>query len=126
MFFLQYQLMCRYNLSETARGRLLVRISSNYGHLEVCYRFLFEQEPFFAYKSREFIPDRDTGLWVVAYYERVVRVCARLLMAAYGEQRFWYVPQDVIAFALELSMAMETALRSRANVRGVLELVEII
>lgn len=90
--------------------------------VEVSESFLFEQELFFAYKSSELISNRDTGLWVVAYSERVVRVCASFIMALYCEHRLCFVLPDMLTFALELGMAMGIALGYRANVRKVLEL----
>lgn len=50
---------------------------------------------------------------MVAYIERVARVCVALL---YSEYRPWYVPRDRTDFALELGFAMEVPLGSRANV----------
>lgn len=76
--------MCCYFLRETARDRLLVRTPTNYANFEVSHSFLFEEEPVFAYKASGLIRKRYTGLWVVAYSERVVCVCAGLLMAVYG------------------------------------------
>lgn len=86
--FLLYHLMCCYNLSEMARDRLLVRILKHYTNLEVCHYFYFEQEQVFAYKCCSFIDDRDTGIWVVPYTERIVRDFAPLFMVVYGEYRF--------------------------------------
>lgn len=62
-----------YNLLDMERDRLLVRILQKYTNLEVCDRFYFVQ-PVFPYKSRGFIDDKDTGLWVVPYRDLVVRV----------------------------------------------------
>lgn len=45
------------------------------------------------------IEDREYGLWVVAYTERVLRMCASLLMDMYTEYRLWVVPIDIIGFA---------------------------
>lgn len=58
--------------------------------------------------------------------ERVVRVCAALVLAVYSEYRLFFVRTDIIAFTLELGFAVEVALGSRAKVREVLELFEVI
>lgn len=55
-----------------ARYRLLVVILETYDRLSLFQGFLFEQEPFFAYKSSVFIADAEDGFWVVAYSERNV------------------------------------------------------
>ena len=124
--FVPYHLICAYGLTESARDRLLVRILSSYKDLEVPQEFRFEQEPVFSYKSSLLISDRGTGLWVVAYTERVVRVCAAVLYAAYDEYVLWYVPPDIINFARQLGMAMAVPLGSCANVREVLEMLTVI
>lgn len=61
------------------------------------------------------------GLWVVAYTERVVRVCVALLLSPYREYRLWKVPPDIIDFAREVGLVMEVPLSSPANVREFLE-----
>lgn len=50
----------------------------------MCNGLRHEQERVFSYKSHEFIRDRETGLWLVAYTERVMRACGGMLFAAYG------------------------------------------
>lgn len=47
-------------------------------------------------------------------------------MAVYGEYRLLQVPTDIIAFSHEFGMKMRVALGSRASVRTLLELLEII
>lgn len=66
------------------------------------------------------------GTWVVVYTERVICVCPSLLTPTYDEYRLWYVPPDIISFARELGMAMELPLGSRANVRELFEMIEVI
>lgn len=78
------------------------------------------------YKSSTFLDEPETGLWVVVFTERIVQVCAALMLAMYSECRLWYVPTDIIAFARELWLAMEVLLGSIANVREVLELRDVI
>lgn len=124
--FVPYYLNCVYDLSEAARDRLLVKVPEMYNRIGGCQGFLFEQEPVFTYKSSTFVTDPGTGLWVVAYTERVVRLCAALLLAVYAEFRLWYVPPDVIGFARDLGMGMKVTLGSHTNVREVMELLEII
>lgn len=63
---------------------------------------------------------------MVAYTERVIRVCAALLFHAYDEYVLWYVPPDIINFALNIVMDMEVSLRSIANVREWMELLDVI
>lgn len=41
---------------------------------------MFEQDFVLSYKSRPFIDDRDTGVWVAAYTERLVDVYAAVFM----------------------------------------------
>lgn len=124
--FVPYHLQCCYNLTETAGDRLLVRIPPAYDRLSVFQGFLSEQEPIFTYKSSTFLDDPETALWVVSYLERVVRVCAALLRAVYREHRLWYVPKDIVAFSRERGFSIKVPLRSRANVREVLELLDVI
>lgn len=90
--FMRYHRLCCYNLTETAHDRVSVGISAIFAHLEVCHGFNCEQEPIFSYKLRVLIEDRESGLWVVAYTEHVLRVCVALLMAVYSDYRLWYVP----------------------------------
>lgn len=58
--------------------------------------------------------------------ERVVRVGAAVLVAAYAECWLWYIPVDKISFTGELGMAMGVPLVSRANVREPLDILEVI
>ena len=88
--FIPFHFCCAYNMTEVARDRLLARIPASYSELEVPQGFLFEQEPLFSYCARALIDDEQSGLWVVAYTERVVRICSALLMTAYSQYRLWY------------------------------------
>jgi hypothetical protein len=124
--FVPYHMSCCYNLTEAARDRLIVRLPVAYRTLQACQGFVFEQEPVFSYLSHRFIADRGTSLWVVAYTERVVRLCAALLVHVYSEYKLWYLPPDVIAGARKLGMAMSVALGSEANVAELMELLEVI
>ena len=63
---------------------------------------------------------------MVAYTERVVRICSALLMTAYSQYRIWYLSPTVIRFARELGMNMEIPLGSTANVRELLEMLDVI
>lgn len=108
--FLPYHLLRCYNLTEAARDRLLVRIPDNFTLLDVFPGFKCKQEPICSYKLRAFIEDRESGLSVVAYTERVLRVCATLLMAVYAEYHLWYVPPYIIGLARNLGMDMSVAL----------------
>lgn len=58
---------------------LLVHVLGSVRTLNVNHGFRFEQEPIWSYTSNAFIADKDKGLSVVAYIERVVRACAALL-----------------------------------------------
>lgn len=49
-------------------------------------------------------------MWVVVFTERVVSVCAAVLIAAYGEYHLWYVTPDIIAFDIALGMGISVAL----------------
>lgn len=72
--FVFYHLCFCYGLRETARYRLLARVTQRYSLLEVCQRFRYEQESILSYLARAFIDDQETGLWLVAYMEGVVHV----------------------------------------------------
>lgn len=124
--FVPFHLQCCYNLTEGARDRIFPRIPGGWGRLATAQGFLFEQEPVFSYKARALIEDPTSGLWVVAVTERVVRVCAAVLMAAYAEYRLWWVPADIIMFARRLELDMAVPLGSYANVREVLEMLRVI
>lgn len=124
--FVSYHLCCSYGVTEATRDQMLVRILPAYLNLEVRKGFTFEMEPVFPYNDRAFIDDRDTGLWVLAYTERFVRVCVVLMLVLYDEYLLWYLPQDVISFVRHLGMAIETALESRAKAREMLELFIVI
>lgn len=78
--FVAYHPCSWYNLRETARDRLCVRIPRSYEEFEVRQGFLYEQETVFSNKFGDFIEARNTGLWVVAYTERVLHVCDALLV----------------------------------------------
>lgn len=86
----------------------------------------FRAVTIFTYKSSTFLDDPETGFWVVEYTERVVRVCAALLLGVHRECLLWYVLIDVIEFAGELGFTMEMPLGSRVNVPEVLELLDVI
>ena len=43
----------------------------------------------FSYPSSRFVADPTTEFWVVAYTERVVRICAGLLFDVYDTYRLW-------------------------------------
>lgn len=49
------------------------------------HRFLLEQEPMFPYRACAILDDRAAGLQGVAMTERVIGVCAGLLVDAYDE-----------------------------------------
>lgn len=53
-------------------------------------------------------------------------MCVSLGFSAYEEYCLWYVPADIISFACVLGMAKAVALGSRAHVREVLEMLDII
>jgi len=124
--FVPYHLRCVWNLREHARDRLAVKIPESYAELAMPHGFRFEMEPLFSYKSGALIQDRDSGLWVVAYTERVVRICSGLLFDVYDTYRLWWVPPTVIAFARQLGYSMATALGSESNVEEVLELLDVV
>lgn len=83
--FVLYHLMCFYHLTETALDRFFVRISTTFTPLEVCHAFRYQYEPVFSYTYHVLIRDRDTGVWIMAYTERVERGCDGLLLAVYGK-----------------------------------------
>lgn len=124
--FVPYHLLCSYNLTEAAINRLFVFIPEHFRHLKVCHGLKCEQKPIFSCKSTTLLDDRESGLLVVAYTENVLRVCAVPLVAVYAVYRLWHVPPDIIGFARNLVMNMSVALGSRAIVRKVLELMEVI
>lgn len=98
----------------------------SWSRLAVFQGFRFKQEPIFSYRARALTEDPGSGFWVLVMTERVNRVCATTFVAAYEEYRLWYIPLDIIAFARELGMAIADPLGSRANIREVLEMLEII
>lgn len=57
-----YNLRCCYNLMEKPCERFLVFILANYARVEVCCRFLFEQEDVLAHKLSTFVRNRDGSL----------------------------------------------------------------
>lgn len=69
------------------------------------------------------INQRGTEFWVVLYTERVINVCAALLVAAFYKYRFFSSPQ-IILFACELEMGMAVRLGSSANVCELPEMFE--
>ena len=70
--------------------------------------------------------DVQSGFWVIDYTERVVRILSPLLMASYSQYRLWYGSPTVIRFVHELDMNMELPLGSAANVRDLLEMLDVI
>lgn len=85
-----------------------------------------EQEPIFSYKSDALIGNKRSGIWVVAYTERVARICVIFWIDAYEQYRLWYVTSHVITVARCLYMDMAFILGSRENVRKLLEMFEFI
>lgn len=63
---------------------------------------------------------------VVAYTERAIRVCATLIFSTNDESFLCYVAHHVTRFALQLGIAMEVALGSRANGRVLFQLLDVI
>lgn len=124
--FLRYHLCYIYNMTETTPDRLCVRIAPTIKGLEVCHGFLHEQETILLYNSSAFVADRDTGLWVLSYTERVVRVCEALLIEMYDYFNLWYVPPDIIALSKTLGVGMAVALGYNANVRQLFNLLDVI
>ena len=113
-------------MTEVARDRLLARIPACYSSLEVPQGFLFEQEPLLSYCARALIDDGQSGLWLIAYTERVVRICSALLMRAYSQYLLWYLSPTVIRLAPELGVNMAIPLGSAANVRELLKMLDVI
>lgn len=124
--FVPYHLMGVYNMTEVTRDRYFAKIPEQWSRLATCHRFRYEQDPVFSYKSSELAREQTSGYWVVEITDRVVRVCAGLLVTAYVEYRLWYLPPDIVTFARRLGMAMEAPLGSPANVREVLELLSVL
>ena len=124
--FVPYHLRCAFTLREHARDRLFVRLPQTYANLAMPHGFKIELEPIFSYKSGALIDDPTSGLWTVAYTERVVRICSGLLFDVYDTFRLWWVPPDVIAFARQLEHGMVTALGSESNVCELLELLSVV
>lgn len=124
--FVPYYLCCSYGLRESGRNQFSICITPTYRNLELPRGFRFEQESIFTYKSRQFTHDRGTGLWVLAYTERVVGVWTALIVAAYDEFVLWHLPPDVFKFGRQLGMAMGIPLGSLEILREVLELLDII
>lgn len=76
--------------------------------------------------TRALIYDHHSGLWVIAYTERVVRTCAAVFTAAYEQYKLWYVTADTIGLSRCLDMDMAVVLRSRSNVCEIVEMFEVI
>lgn len=74
--------------------------------MEVCHGFNYEQELIFLNKLRALIENGDLDIWVVAYTERVVRLCEGLLFSTYNEYCLWYVPLGTNSFAQQLGMSI--------------------
>lgn len=87
-----------YNLTENERDRFIAKITATYDELWICHVIKVEQELVFFYQIHA-LRDERSDLWVVAYTERVIRVCPVVLIVAYEKYRLWYVTLDVIAFA---------------------------
>lgn len=73
---LLYHLNCCYWLREKPSDHILVHIPQSYNNAKVSQGSRFELEPIFSYKGQEFIDGRDTGLWVLAFTEGFVCICA--------------------------------------------------
>lgn len=71
--FVPYHLCIIYNMKETARDRLCVRIPLTFKALEVCHGFLYEQEPFFRTSQA---PSSRTGTWVFGSWRTPNELCA--------------------------------------------------
>lgn len=56
-WFLQYHLMCCFNLTEASRERSFDRIPPTYCGVELCHSFKYEQQPIFSYKFLALIDD---------------------------------------------------------------------
>lgn len=80
---------------------LMVAIPTAFQGLGFCHGILHDQKQVFVYKSSELIRDRDRGLCMMAYTEQVVRVCVNFLMVILHEYHSWYIPPDIISFAME-------------------------
>lgn len=80
-----YHAMCCDNITESARDRPLVCITLSYECLKTCHGCRFEQEPIFSYTSRALIDKTHSGLWILSYTERVLRLCSAELMEVYAE-----------------------------------------
>lgn len=118
--------MCTFNLTVTARYWCLVHIPVAYVTLHAIHVIKFEQEPVLSYESRTMILNPKSGICVVAYTERVLWLCAAVLIAVYAGDQLWYVTPDLFAFSRELGVGMPVALGSRATLSEYLELFEII
>ena len=59
-------------------------------------------ELLFSYKSSSLLADPTSGLWVVAYTERVLPVIAAMIFDLYETFRLWWFPPDMLRFAWKL------------------------
>lgn len=73
-----------------------------------------ELPPVFTYKAKELM-DSESGWWVVAYTEFVLRVAAYLLFDAYDNIRLWAVSPDLLRCVKDLDL--EGPLGSAANAK---------
>lgn len=70
--------------------------------------------------------NRGSSTLVVTYTEFFAPVLAGLLIVAYMHLRLLYEPPDIMQFACQLGMALETVLHSRPNVRELFEILDVI
>lgn len=82
--FVRYHFMCAFNVTEVGHDRCLVCILVVYDVLQAQHGFKLEKEPVSSYKSRTMILNRESGIWVVAYVELVLRLFAAVLITVYG------------------------------------------
>lgn len=115
-----FQCMTPFSTRPGFRDNGFPRLTAFWRKIEVPRGCLAELPPVFTYKAEELM-DANSGWWVVAYTEFVLRVVAFLLFEAYDNIRAWAVSKDLIRLARGLNL--EPSLGSMENVNEALRLL---
>ena len=118
-----YQCLTAFDMQDDFRVAGFPRLTSFWRRIEVPRGCCAELPPVFTYKAEQLM-DPESGWWVVAYTEFVLRVAAYLLFDAYDNLRVWAMSPDMTRLLKEIDLV--GPLGSEANSTEALRIVAAI
>lgn len=118
-----WQCLSTFGVGRDFLSRAFCALTPFWSRIEVPRGMCVELPMVFSYKMRE-LHDPNSGYWVVAYTEMVIKTAAFLLFEVYDNFRLWALSPHTIEFIRTLDL--DSALGSRSNATEILRLCTVI